>query len=190
MLGVDNWTNGWLPSLYQGTVVRSNEPRILNLDPPPHLQGEAQAQLPRISSTSSTSEHLARIPARLDLEARIASYELAAQDADGGEGSARHLAARARRRKKLYGIDDPATADYGTRCLIARRLVERGVRFVQVFTGNQTLGSPRQHHRRPARGLQVRRSSRRAALVTDLKQRGLLDTHASCIGAARWAACR
>ena len=60
--------------------------------------------------------------------------------------------------KKLYGIDDAATKDYGTRCLIARRLVERGVRFVQVFTKNQYLGSsPRKHQRLPARFLQKNR---------------------------------
>ena len=74
-----NWSNGWLPSLYQGTVVRPREPRILNLDPPPHLQGAPQAALPATTSSDLNRDHLAAHPGELDLEARIASYELAAR---------------------------------------------------------------------------------------------------------------
>ena len=70
--------NGWLPSLYQGTVVRPQEPRILNLDPPPQLQGQAQQRL--LSYLDSVNrEHLAAHPGERDLAARIASYELAAR---------------------------------------------------------------------------------------------------------------
>src|SRR5262249_48317880 len=78
VVGVDNWSHGWLPSLYQGTVVRPQEPRILNLDPPPHLRGPAQRNyldyLQRLNR-----DHLERRPGELDLEARIAGYELAAR---------------------------------------------------------------------------------------------------------------
>jgi uncharacterized protein (DUF1501 family) len=76
---------------------------------------------------------------------------------------------------KLYGIDDPVTRDYGTRCLIARRLVERGVRFVQIFTGNQTWD----HHGNIEKALPnicQKTDKPAAALVQDLKQIGLLDT--------------
>src|SRR5256886_14445614 len=76
--GVRNWSNGWMPPLFQGTIVRSAEPRILNLEPPPHLKGDLQAQnlafLARLNR-----DHLARHPGETDLEARIASYELAAR---------------------------------------------------------------------------------------------------------------
>ena len=67
-----------MPPLYQGTVLRPQEPRILNLDPPPHLRGDAAAAEPRRSSTELNRRHLAQHPGEADLEARIASYELAA----------------------------------------------------------------------------------------------------------------
>jgi len=78
-------------------------------------------------------------------------------------------------RVRLYGIDDPVTREFGTRCLIARRLVERGVRFVQLYTGNQTWD----HHNGIEKSLPdicLKTDKPAAALVTDLKQRGLLDT--------------
>ena len=78
VLGVDNWNNGWLPSLYQGTVVRPQEPRILNLDPPHSLRGPAQRRF--LSYLDSLNrEHLERHPGEQDLAARIHSYELAAR---------------------------------------------------------------------------------------------------------------
>ena len=88
----------------------------------------------------------------------------------------------------MYGLDDPVTAEFGSRCLIARRLVERGVRFVQICTGNQTWD----HHNDIKKLLpdvcrKIDQPS--AALVKDLKSRGLLDSR-SCNGAARWAVCR
>ncbi len=85
----DHWTNGWLPSIYQGTLIRPAEPRILNLDPPAPLAGLAQRrQLDLLKSLNET--HLAEHPGELDLQARIASYELAAKMQDVGERGARH----------------------------------------------------------------------------------------------------
>jgi len=173
VLGVENWSNGWLPALYQGTVVRPQEPRILNLDPPPHLKGEAQKRslsfLDRLNR-----KHLAQRPGNLDLEARISSYQLAARMQLAAK-EAVDLSKESKATQKLYGMDDPATRDFGSRCLIARRLVERGVRFVQVFTQNQFWD----HHgsirsRLPASTKKIDKPS--AALVKDLKQLGLLDT--------------
>src|SRR5437764_9345611 len=107
------------------------EPRILNLDPAEHLQGAAQAnQLEFIQSINR--DHLAQHPGELDLEARIASYELAARMQVAAK-EALDISSESDATKKLYGIDEEATRDYGTRCLIARRLVQRGVRFVQVL---------------------------------------------------------
>jgi hypothetical protein len=173
VLGVDNWSNGWLPSLFQGTVVRPREPRILNLDPPPHLKGEAQrrhlAYLERLNRG-----HLERHPGELDLEARIASYELAARMQTAAK-EALDVSGEGEATKKLYGLDDPVTQEFGTRCLIARRLVERGVRFVQIFTRYQFWdhhGGLR--HALPASCRKTDKPS--AALVKDLKARGLLPT--------------
>ncbi|MFO0965385.1 MAG: DUF1501 domain-containing protein [Gemmataceae bacterium] len=173
VLGVDNWSNGFLPSLYQGTVVRAQEPRILNLDPPAHMRGAPQERYLQFLGELNR-EHLRERPGELDLEARIASYELAARMQTAAR-EALDIGSESPAVKRLYGIDDPATADFGTRCLIARRLVERGVRFVQVCTRNQFWD----HHGNirvalPNSCRYVDRGS--AALVKDLKTRGLLDS--------------
>jgi hypothetical protein len=173
VVGVDNWSNGWLPSVYQGTAVRPREPRILNLEAPPHLAGAAQERylgyLERLNR-----KHLDAHPGELDLEARLASFELAAQMQTAAR-EALDVTRESRATRKLYGIDDPATAEYGTRCLIARRLVERGVRFVQLFTRNQFWD----HHGSILTSLPraCKYTDRPiAGLVKDLKQRGLLDS--------------
>lgn len=173
VLGVENWANGWLPSVFQGTVVRPREPRVLNLTPPERYRGPVQDRF--LSYLQQLNqEHLAAHPGELDLEARIASFELAAR-MQTAAAEALDLRRETAATKRLYGCDEPATADYGTRCLIARRLIERGVRFVQVFTENQRWD----HHNSIRKGLpaacqKVDRPS--AALVQDLKQRGLLDS--------------
>jgi hypothetical protein len=168
-----HWTAGWLPSIYQGTQVRAKEPRILNLDPAEHLQGAAQAkQLEFIQSINR--EHLAQHPGELDLEARIASYELAARMQVAAK-EALDISNESAAVKKLYGIEEEATRDYGTRCLIARRLVQRGVRFVQVLN----VGQSWDHHGSLLKALPnsckaVDKPA--AALVKDLKALGLLDS--------------
>jgi len=173
VLGVDNWSNGWLPSLYQGTVVRAQEPRILNLDPPAHLRGPAQSRyLTYLQQLNQ--EHLSAHPGELDLEARIASYELAARMQTAAR-EALDIRGESPATRRLYGLDEPATQEYGTRCLIARRLVERGVRFVQVCTRNQYWD----HHGSILTALPAScRATDKpaAALVKDLKSRGLLDS--------------
>ena len=171
--GVGNWQNGWLPSLYQGTAIRPQEPRILNLDPPAQLRGPAQQRF--LSYLDSVNhEHFAAHRAESDLSARIQSYERAAR-MQVSATEALDISKESSTVHKLYGIDDPITREYGTRCLIARRLVERGVRFVQIFTGNQTWD----HHNGITSSLPdiCRKTDKpAAALVTDLKQCGLLDT--------------
>jgi hypothetical protein len=171
--GVRNWSNGWLPSLYQGTVVRPREPRILNLDAPAYLAGEAQQKY--LSYLDQLNRgHLNAHPGELDLEARIASYELAAKMQTSAK-EALDISGESEATKKLYGLDEDATKEYGARCLIARRLVERGVRFVQVFTRNQFWD----HHGSIRTSLPAAckmTDKPAAALVKDLKQRGLLDS--------------
>jgi hypothetical protein len=168
-----NWSSGFMPPLYQGTVLRPKEPRILNLDAPPSLQGPAQerglAFLDRLNRA-----HLERHPGEDELESRIRSFELAARMQTAAK-EALDVSSEPRYIREMYGLDDDATRDYGTRCLIARRLVERGVRFVQIFLGDQ----PWDNHGSIKKTLPVicRRTDKpSAALVKDLKQRGLLDT--------------
>ena len=173
VLGVEHWSNGWLPSLYQGTVVRPKEPRIPNLDPAPHLRGEVQENFLGFLD-GLNRRHLDKHRGESDLEARIASYELAGKLQTSAK-EVLDISGETEATKRLYGIDDPATAEFGTRCLIARRLVERGVRFVQLYTGNQTWD----HHKGiigslPAACKYVDKPA--AGLVMDLKSRGLLDS--------------
>jgi hypothetical protein len=171
--GVRNWSNGWLPPLFQGTVIRPREPRILNLDPPAHLRGIRQQQNLALLADLNR-RHLELHPGEQDLEARIASYELAARMQTAAK-DALDISSESEATKNLYGLDDPATAEYGTRCLIARRLVERGVRFVQLFLG----GQPWDNHNdiRSTLPKICRRTDKPSAgLVKDLKSRGLLDT--------------
>jgi hypothetical protein len=173
VLGVENWSSGWLPSLYQGTVIRAKEPRILNLDAPPHLHGPVQARYLGYLDELNR-EHLTAHPGEHDLAARISSYQLAARMQTAAK-EALDLSRESDATRRLYGLDDPTTREFGSRCVIARRLVERGVRFVQINTGNQDWD----HHggiieRLPQMCRKVDRPS--AALVTDLQQRGLLDS--------------
>jgi len=171
--GVNNWSNGWMPSLYQGTVLRPKEPRILNLQPPAHLKGALQRQ--NLAFLDQLNRrHAERFPGENDLEARIASFELAARMQTAAT-EALDISLESESTLRLYGIDQDDTKEYGTRCLIARRLVERGVRFVQLFLA----GQPWDNHANIRETLPAacRRTDRpAAALVTDLKQRGLLDS--------------
>lgn len=169
----ENWTSGWLPSVFQGTHIRPTEPRILNLDPPEHLAEAHQAsqlQLLRKLNQEHADDH----PGNHDLNARLASYERAAHMQTAAR-EALDISNEPDYIKSLYGIDKEITRDYGTRCLIARRLVERGVRFVQVFNVGQSWD---QHGAMVSAlpALCAATDQPTAALVKDLKQRGLLDS--------------
>lgn len=171
--GVLNWSNGWLPSLYQGTYVRPREPRIPNLDPPVHLRGRPQRELLSFLADLNR-EHLEKHPGEHDLEARIASYELGAR-MQLAAAEALDISRESAATHRMYGLDDPLMRDFGTQCLIARRLIERGVRFVQVYLSQDNWD----HHQQIFKLLpEVCRKSDQpsAALVKDLKARGLLDT--------------
>jgi hypothetical protein len=173
VMGVENWSNGYLPALYQGTVIRPREPRILNLTAPQRMRGRPQELYLQFLENLNRYHQLQR-PGELDLEARVSVIRLASRMQTAAR-EALDLGQETEATRKLYGMDEPATAEYGARCLIARRMVERGVRFVQVFTQNQFWD----HHggikkSLPAACKKVDKPS--AALVTDLKQRGLLDS--------------
>ncbi|MDR3406529.1 MAG: DUF1501 domain-containing protein [Chthoniobacter sp.] len=169
----EHYTNGWLPALYQGTLIRPSEPHILNLDPPAELAGTAQdRQLQLLKSFNE--EHLTEHPGELDLQARISSYELAAKMQTAAK-EALDITSEPDYIKKLYGVDKTETKDYATRCIIARRLIERGVRYVQVLNSGQSWD---QHSALisalPKNCAAVDQPC--AALIKDLKQRGLLDS--------------
>ena len=173
VLGVENWSHGWLPSIYQGTVIRPSEPRILDLTPPAHLKGTAQKRALEFLEQLN-ARHIANRPDQLDLQARIASYQLAAKMQTSAT-TALDLSKETKATQEMYGMHEKPTADYGSRCLIARRLIEQGVRFVQVYTANQLWDSHGSIlSRLPAACRKVDKPS--AALVKDLKQRGLLDS--------------
>ena len=131
--GTLNWSSGFMPPLYQGTVLRPQEPRILNLDPPPHLRGDLQRQnLDFLNALNK--KHLEKHAHEADLETRIASYELAAAMQTAAK-EALDISQEPSSMRKPYGIDEPETTSYGPRCPVARRLVERGVCFVQLLPG-------------------------------------------------------
>ena len=170
--GTNNWSSGFMPPLFQGTVLRPREPRILNLDAPPHLPPPVQRQNLDLLQELNR-RHATRFPATNELEARIASYELAAR-MQTAASEALDISQETKATHAMYGLDDDATREYGTRCLIARRLVERGVRFVQLFLA----GQPWDNHSNLGTALPAvcRRTDKpAAALVKDLKQRGMLD---------------
>ena len=171
--GTHNWSSGWMPPLFQGTVLRPKEPRIQNLSPPPHLSGTVQRQnLDFLQQLNRL--HQQKFREEADLEARIASYELAAR-MQMSAVEALDISQETQATHKMYGLDQDATREYGTRCLIARRLVERGVRFVQLFLNGQPWDNHSSIHS-ALPGVCKRTDQPSAALVKDLKQRGLLDT--------------
>lgn len=168
-----NWSNGFIPSIYQGTVVRPREPRILDLDAPKHLHGPGQREWLAFLDEFNR-EHLKQHPRENDLEARIASYELAARMQVAAK-EALDFSSESEATKKLYGLDQEESREFGARCLIARRLVERGVRFVQLHNAYQQWDHHSDIHGRLP--VMCRRTDQpSAALVKDLKSRGLLDT--------------
>jgi len=178
--GPGNWSAGFLPAAHQGTMVRVGAPNpIHDLFPPPrdYLTPESQADGLALLGRMNR-EHRAQRAGDSRLEARILAYELAAR-LQVSAPQVLDLSGESPATRKLYGLDDPVTVDFGTRCLVARRLLERGVRFVQVWSGADN-GFPRRNwdsHEdlaRDHRDMGVSMDGPAAALLIDLKARGLL----------------
>jgi hypothetical protein len=171
--GVDNWQAGFLPPLFQGTRLRSTGSPVLNLHADPgQPAGVARAERDLRARLDELHQH--ERPGEPRLAARIASYELAARmqlaATDALDISRESLAVR-----EIYGVGREPTDSYGRRCLIARRLVERGVRFVQLYINGQIWDT----HTALATELKAacdRTDRPVAALLRDLKQRGLLES--------------
>ncbi|MEY2787621.1 MAG: hypothetical protein RLZZ34_764 [Verrucomicrobiota bacterium] len=185
--GAPNWASGYMPGVHQGTVLRTSGEPILNLKPPAGSDREHQRrEIEFIQSLNA--KHQQRHPHTPDLAARIASYELAFR-LQASAPEALDLSQEDPRTLEAYGIHEPkptwhplaqGPAPFGRQCLTARRLVERGVRFVQIYSGGGAAGGQNTwdgHH-----GIEenlrlhcpeVDRPI--AALLADLEQRGLLD---------------
>jgi hypothetical protein len=176
--GTINWTNGFLPARHQGVVFRSQGPAIRDLAPAVPIEA-GREKAARELLAAMNERHLARRGADDTLAARVRSYEMAAKmqlavpqvtSLDGETAATR----------ELYGLDAADTADFARGCLLARRLLERGVRFVQLFSGG-SFGNPRinwdGHENMPANhGQEAKRIDRPVAgLLRDLRQRGMLD---------------
>jgi hypothetical protein len=172
--GIRNWTSGWLPAVYQGTQIRSEGTPVFDLATPGDVPAAARTNQLQLLDALNRA-HLATRPGNSELSARIRNFEIAAR-MQTSVTSVLDVASEPAHIKSLYGLDhqDKATANYAKRCLMARRLVEQGVRFVQIFLNFQ----PWDTHDKNAeslRGLCRMTDQPSAALVTDLKQRGLLD---------------
>ena len=171
--GIRNWSSGWLPPQYQGTMFREQGDPVLHLHPKePRLPKveNARAQLLR----QLNQRHLASRPGELELEARIGAFELAGR-MQLAATSALDLSQETAATHKLYGLDNDKTKSYGTRCLMARRLIERGVRFVSLFMAGQPWDTHTENNKR-TKDCCAQTDLPVGGLLTDLKQRGLLDS--------------
>lgn len=170
--GALNWGAGFLPGSNQGTLFRSGDNPILNLRRPKDVTDEQQRRQLDILRALNEA-HYERNPAERDLEARIASYELA-YNMQFAASDAVDLASETEETRQLYGMDQKDSRDYGSKLLLARRLVERGVRFIQAYPNDQwdAHGDLQGNH-----GTLCRMTDKPVAgLIADLKRRGLLDT--------------
>jgi len=171
--GVQSWQAGYLPPIYQGTRLRSTGAPLLNLrpevEPPPEITRLSRDLLSRLDQL-----HRRDRPGHLELDARIASYELAARmQLEATE--ALDLSRETQATLDLYGVGPATTDNYARRLLMARRLVERGVRFVQVFINGQSWDN-HNNLERSLRSVCQKTDQPTAALLQDLEQRGLLDS--------------
>ena len=171
------WQNGWLPALYRGTEISTRGAPLLNLTPakpiPPEVRRDSLALLARLNE-----QHRKQHPGESELEARIRNYELAAR-MQLAAGKTLDLSRESAATRRLYGLDSPVTAGYGLRCLMARRLVEAGVRFVQVFPPVKPQFQPWDAHKdvkQENAAICAMTDQPSAALIRDLKSRGLLES--------------
>jgi hypothetical protein len=174
--GPKNWSSGYMPAAYQGTVVRVDGTPIHDLKLPPDMSKEAQRRmLDRLREKNQ--EHLATRSDNTELAARIASYELA-YNMQQHAPEAVDFAKETAEMHKLYGLDNEQTADFGKKCLLARRLVERGVRYIQIYSGgNHNDANWDAHSDMVVNHTKHAGNTDKpiAGLIKDLSQRGLLD---------------
>lgn len=171
--GSRNWSAGFMPARYQGTRLLPGESPFRDLQPP-DLIDPRQQRLSLDFLAEINQQHARQRPGNSELEARIHTYELGFQ-MQSHAPEATDLSAETEATRQLYGLDQKETAAYGRNCLLARRLVERGVRFIQCYHGSGSKWDAHDNieanHSRQCRQMDLPV----AGLLTDLKQRGLLD---------------
>ena len=170
--GVQCWQSGYLPPVYQGTRFRAEGSPVLNLRPDREIVENVTA-IKRDLLGKLDRIHKSKRPGQLQLDARISSYELAAR-MQLAASDALDLTQETQKTLDMYGVGKEPTNSYARRCLLARRLVERGVRFVQLFINGQIWDNHNQLQSGLTKACQ-RTDRPVVALVKDLKQRGLLD---------------
>ena len=172
--GAPLWSSGFLPSIHGGTVFRPGVSPILNLRRPVEMSGAAQRrQLDLVAEMNS--EHRSARPGEDVLEARIKSFELAFR-MQAEAPSAVDLSGETEETKRLYGMHEPASRSYGTQLLMARRLVQRGCRMVQVYSGGTNSDWDSHSKLEVNHRLRARETDAPiAGLLADLKRLGLLD---------------
>ncbi|MFO0013198.1 MAG: DUF1501 domain-containing protein [Planctomycetota bacterium] len=187
--GAPNWSSGYMSAAYQGTLIRTSSEPILNLQPPPNVTRDTQRREIDLIQALNTQHRADRQDVASELDARIASYELAFQ-LQMAAPEALDLSQESERTLERYGLHEPkpdwhplalGPSTFGRQCLIARRMVERGVRFIQIYSGGGNAGGQNTwdgHH-----GIEenlklhcpeVDRPI--AALLQDLEERGLLES--------------
>jgi|TARA_B110000467_G_C18305618_1_gene474464 hypothetical protein len=176
--GANNWSNGFLPADYQGTPLRPKGSPILDLNPPAGMTRKDQrSNLDLLAKLNS--KHFMERQEQDELNARMSSYELAYRMQMEVPGIL-DIEGETEKTREAYGIGDSKTGSFGRKCLLARRLVEKGVRFVQAYAGNWDSHD----YISRAHGSLIRSVDKPiAALLGDLKERGLLDdTLVVCCG--------
>jgi hypothetical protein len=174
--GAKNWSSGYMPASYQGVLLRSAGQPILDLQVHQGMTDSAQRRM-LDTLNQYNQDHLAQRADNSNLSARIASYELAYRMQTHAT-EAVDLNQETAATKALYGIDERRTEDFGRRCLLARRLVERGVRFIQLYSGGAHNDDNWDAHGDLVRNHTLHAGATDkpiAGLIKDLKRRGLLD---------------
>jgi hypothetical protein len=170
--GTNNWNSGFLPAVYQGTQLRRGDTPILDLKPPAGISDEQQRNqlglLRRLNEIWSRDKQ-----EDSELDARVRSYELA-YEMQSAASEAVDLKRESAATHSLYGLDQPETAVFGANCLMARRLVERGVRFVELYSGSGSAWDAHQHIEDNHSKLCRSSDKPIAGLLADLKARGML----------------
>lgn len=171
--GPPAWGSGYLPAAYQGTTMRADQPPILDLAPPAGVSASRQKQTFDLLQKMNV-RHMQSRDNDDELAARIEAYELAFR-MQAAAPELVDLSQETHTTKQLYGLQNAKTYDFGVRCLLARRMLESGVRFVQLYSGD-TNGWDAHNDVRTNHGEYCERTDLPiAGLLTDLSQRGLLD---------------
>jgi hypothetical protein len=176
--GVAHWGNGFLPSAHQGVIFGDEKMPIADIQPPSSVSPRAQAATNDLL-TKINEDHLSSFPNEDQLVARIKAYELAAR-MQVSAPEVTDISGETDKTREMYGLNNPVTRGFGYNCLLARRLVEKGVRCIQMYNGGH-FGAPRinwdahedlvGNHNKLAAGM----DKPAAALIQDLKQRGMLE---------------